>query len=127
MTHPTGFEPLDTFPSLLGGYTMPTDTAAQNAAPQMETTTNDFNKDAEQDRSLKWLYAWYTVIAATLWTIFLMAIIIAAGCSNIKHPDSYGCFLSDKVLIALLSTTSVFGLVSIILRYLFRDRKGTSR
>ena len=76
-------------------------------------------KDATQKRKLRAILSWFIMGASTIWIIFLMVIISIAGCQNVSRGLGYGCFLSDKVLITLISTHYVFSLVTIILKYCF--------
>ncbi len=45
--------------------------------------------------------------ASSIRIIFFIVIISISGCQNIPHGLGYGCFLSDKVLITLISTFKI--------------------
>lgn len=77
---------------------------------------------ANQMRWLRWILSGVIVFIAFFHLGILYYFLDKAGNANIKL---YGYFLSDKVLIAFLGTTTadVFILIFILARFLFPDKK----
>lgn len=73
----------------------------------------------EQYLTMREEFANYARKLVSRWLIFIAAVFVVSGISNLFGRQ----FLADSVLIALVATTSLgvlVGLVSIILRHLFR-------
>ena len=73
----------------------------------------------EQYLTLREEFASYAKKLVSRWLCFIAFVFVASGFSNLFGRQ----FLSDSVLIALVATTSLgvlLGLVSIILRHLFK-------
>ena len=76
----------------------------------------DQKKDKDLDRELKRKYGYSVLYITWIWLFVIIGILITSGISNLFHERQY---LSDAILIALLSSTSLVSLATIILRYLF--------
>ncbi len=73
--------------------------------------------DRIQDRNERKKYAYRTFIFLSVFTSFILLIIIAAGFSEVLNFN-----LKDTVLIALITSSlaSIVGIFILVMRYLFR-------
>ena len=92
------------------------------AEPKPATSSAEAIRDDKQDRTLdrklRKSYGYAFLASAVGWLIFVIVTVIASGVCNLFGRQ----FLSDAVLIALLSSTSLMGLLAIILRHLFSKK-----
>lgn len=85
------------------------------------------NQNLQQDREARKQYALMTFILTCVWCVFIFLVIICAAEGYLVHTYFN---LSDKVLITLITSTTVnfFGFFILVMKYLFHtDGKTKSK
>jgi len=79
------------------------------------------NEQQRQNRVERKKYAWHIFVLTCIWAGLIFIIIIADGLNLPKVSEYYNFKLSDKVLITLISSTTInfFGFFFLVVKYLF--------
>ena len=82
------------------------------------------NKNLQQDREARKDYANKTFILTCVWGLLIFVIIFSIAKGSFIFYDKWNFKLSDKVLITLITSTTVnfFGFFLLVMKYLFHTK-----
>jgi hypothetical protein len=85
-------------------------------------TRKEFTQLLKQNREERKKYAHHIFILTCIWATLIFTILIANGIKSINSKKFFEFELSDKVLITLITSTTLnfFGFFLLVVKYLFR-------